>query len=1020
MLRKVFWPGTLAAVLAWATSEAKAADFNVNDQTSFFNALQTIAGTPNQNDTINITGSFTMTGVVPSIAKGAGFSLTINGNGFTIDGGNQFRPFFVHQGQVDINNLTIANARAKGGDGGGGGLGAGGGLFVDQFGQVSLLNVNFLNTSAVGGNGGALLFGGGGLGGNGGGSGAAGGGGGGGGLYGNGGSGIAPASGGGGGGGEIANGGNGGSGGAAGGGGGGGRFGNGGDGAANGGGGGGGGLTANGGNASGATGGAGGGLEGGNGGDNGTNDGFDGATFGGGGGGGSLGNGGNGGKYGGGGGGGGGGNGGNGGYFGGGGGGGNGGANGLNGGDFGGGGGAGVIAGGSGGFGGGGGGGGANGGNGGFGGGGGGGVNAGGTGGQFAGNGGTTGGGGGAALGGAIFVRQGGVLVIRGGTITGGSVTAGLGAGNGQNGQALASGIFLHNVNLVYDTPGTATMNDDIAGIGSAQVTVNGGKLLMNGTGTVPFVVNPNGTLGGTGTVGNTTVTGTIAPGNSIGTINVAGNFVQNGGVYEVELNAAGQSDLINVTGTATINGGTVNVLAAPGTYSVGQQYTILTAAGGVTGNYSGVTDNLALFNFLVFTDSNNVFLRLVTSFQDVAGTLNQREVARAFDSTGTTASGDLATVINAFQPLSAAQARSAFDQMSGEIHGSIASVTLEKESLFLRTVARRLRAPIDTTGAQMPVLAQNTSAPANNNSSIQQVAYRTQSPDDENLFLLYPAQQTSTEAWFTQYGLTADAQGDGNAQRIGYNIGGLAVGFDRWLGQNTIIGLVGGYSYFNVNTNILQDRANVSSYNLAVYGRQYLGNGWITGIGSYSYDDYNTRRQIAFGTINRTAHSQAFGHEGSTYWEAGYSFNLPRLSIQPIAGMQYIHVWRSDFAESGADSINLLVAPADVDSLRTLLGGRIIYPIQTQSGLQVVPEFRSFWMHEYLNDNRLVNAQFAGILNNPIATRGINLGEDFAMLGLGLSAQVTRRISFGVHYDAYLSNAQSAHAGIGQLMVQW
>ncbi|GIW82532.1 MAG: hypothetical protein KatS3mg105_4339 [Gemmatales bacterium] len=783
-----------------------------------------------------------------------------------------------------------------------------------------------------------------------------------------------------------------------------------------------GGLNVDGSPGVGANGGAGGGAEGGNGGDI-IGPGSNGNTFGGGGGGGYLARGGNGGQYGGG-----GGSGadlngpgGNGGYFGG--GGGTDEGTGGNGGDFGGGGGSDFRRGGNGGFGGGGGGGGAlsgDGGNGGFGGGGGAGAASSGTGGQFAGTGGTTGGGGGAALGGAIFVRQGGVLVIRGGTITGGSVTAGLGFGNGQNGQALASGIFLHNVNLVYDTPGTATVNDDIAGIGSAQVTVNGGKLLMNGTGSVPFVVNANGTLGGTGTVGNTTVTGTIAPGNAFGAINVAGNFVQNGGVYEVELNSAGQSDLINVTGTATINGGTVNVLAAPGTYSVGQQYTILTAAGGVTGNYSGVTDNLVLFNFLVFTDSNNVFLRLVTSFQDVAGTLNQREVARASDSTGATASGDLATVINAFQPLSAAQARSAFDQMSGEIHGSIASVTLEKESLFLRTVARRLRAPIDTTGAQMPVLAQNTAASANNNGSIQQVAYRTQSPDDENLFLLYPAQQTSTEAWIGRYGLRADAQGDGNAHGITYEIDGLVFGFERWFTNNLLVGLAVGYSNFVLNANAFTDRANVNSYNLAVYGRQYLGNGWITGIGSYSYDDYNTRRQIAFGTINRTAHSQAFGHEGSTFWEAGYSFNLPRVSIQPIAGMQYIHVWRSDFAESGADSINLLVAPADVDSLRSLLGGRIIYPIQTQSGLQVVPEFRGFWMHEYLNDNRLVNAQFAGILNNPIATRGINLGEDFAMLGLGLSAQVTRRISFGVHYDAYLSNAQSAHAGIGQLMVQW
>ena len=59
-----------------------------------------------------------------------------------------------------------------------------------------------------------------------------------------------------------------------------------------------------------------------------------------------------------------------------------------------------------------------------------------------------------------------------------------------------------------------------------------------------------------------------MAPGNSIGTLNVNGNFVQNAGsTYQVEVNAAGQSDRINVSGTATINGGTVQVLAQSGSY---------------------------------------------------------------------------------------------------------------------------------------------------------------------------------------------------------------------------------------------------------------------------------------------------------------------------------------------------------------------------------------------------------------------------------------------------------------------
>ena len=83
------------------------------------------------------------------------------------------------------------------------------------------------------------------------------------------------------------------------------------------------------------------------------------------------------------------------------------------------------------------------------------------------------------------------------------------------------------------------------------------------------LTVGPNGLVGGTGTLPATTINGgTLSPGNSIGTLTVQGNFVQNGGTYQVEVNPAGQNDRVNVTGTATINGGTVQVLAAPGSYA--------------------------------------------------------------------------------------------------------------------------------------------------------------------------------------------------------------------------------------------------------------------------------------------------------------------------------------------------------------------------------------------------------------------------------------------------------------------
>ena len=80
--------------------------------------------------------------------------------------------------------------------------------------------------------------------------------------------------------------------------------------------------------------------------------------------------------------------------------------------------------------------------------------------------------------------------------------------------------------------------------------SVLAGTLAVNGSVAGNVAVGAAGTLGGNGTIGgNVASSGILAPGNSIGTLTVSGNFAQLGGVYQVEANAQGQADRINVTG---------------------------------------------------------------------------------------------------------------------------------------------------------------------------------------------------------------------------------------------------------------------------------------------------------------------------------------------------------------------------------------------------------------------------------------------------------------------------------------
>ncbi|MGM4903914.1 autotransporter family protein [Tardiphaga sp. 866_E4_N2_1] len=90
--------------------------------------------------------------------------------------------------------------------------------------------------------------------------------------------------------------------------------------------------------------------------------------------------------------------------------------------------------------------------------------------------------------------------------------------------------------------------------------TVSGGTLSVNGSVCGAMTVLAGGTLQGTGTVCDTSNAGIVAPGNSIGTLTVAGNYTGNGGTLQIETALGGDSsptDRLVVTGNTA---GSTNV----------------------------------------------------------------------------------------------------------------------------------------------------------------------------------------------------------------------------------------------------------------------------------------------------------------------------------------------------------------------------------------------------------------------------------------------------------------------------
>lgn len=189
-----------------------------------------------------------------------------------------------------------------------------------------------------------------------------------------------------------------------------------------------------------------------------------------------------------------------------------------------------------------------------------------------------------------------GGLDIQGGSV---DVTGNTALGTGV--VTIASGASLN-----YFNSAAATFGNGLSGagtfnkLGAGQLTfannftlgalnAAAGRTRINVIATTNATVASGATLDGTGRiVGNLVNNGTVAPGNSIGTLTVQGNYTQNAGsVLEIEFDAGGNIDLLDVTGNAVLNGGTIRFVGIGG--AEGQGGTFLRTGGTVTGTFATV-----------------------------------------------------------------------------------------------------------------------------------------------------------------------------------------------------------------------------------------------------------------------------------------------------------------------------------------------------------------------------------------------------------------------------------------------
>ncbi|QJI29115.1 autotransporter domain-containing protein [Pseudomonas sp. ADAK18] len=538
----------------------------------------------------------------------------------------------------------------------------------------------------------------------------------------------------------------------------------------------------------------------------------------------------------------------------------------------------------------------------------------------------------------------------------------------------------IYQGSLIKSGAGTLVLTGDNTYRGAT--TVNGGLLAVNGSLTSAVTVNDSGTLGGSGRIASLTANsgGTVAPGNSVGTLQVAGDVnLAAGSTYAVELTPT-SSDRIVADGKAVLGGGTVTLALenSPTLLSqteaqslIGRQYNILQAAGGIQGQFGAVLPNYLFLGGTLNYAANAVQLdigRNGASFASVGATRNQRNVAAAAEQLG---AGN-PVYESVLRSDSVASAQQGFQQLSGEIYPAIGAVLINDSRHLRDAVGERLR--------HTPVTGESN-------------------------------------VWVKALG--AWGKTDSRSETAGYtsSIGGMLAGVDGALDEQTRIGLVAGYSDSSLSMGSgTHSSASIDSYHLGAYAGHELGNWRLSVGGAYSWHRGDVKRDLQYGEVSGKQKTKLDARSAQLFTEAAYRLNLQALALEPFANLAYVHLDSDSFHEKG-DAAALERGSDRRDAVLSTLGLRALKTFNLNNHQQLDVSGSLGWQHSLSAVESEEHLAF--VAGGPsFAVESSPLLRDAALVGVQASLALSKTTRVNLDYNGQLGGREK-NQGVG-LSLNW
>lgn len=553
---------------------------------------------------------------------------------------------------------------------------------------------------------------------------------------------------------------------------------------------------------------------------------------------------------------------------------------------------------------------------------------------------------------------------------------------------------------------GSWTLNGDVEAYNS--VVVSEGTLIVNGDLDNNYAdgvsVASGATFGGDMVVyGDVMVGGTIAPGNSIGTVHIDGAdyYQDDGATYEVEVGSFEESDLILVTGgdgggTAYLHDGALVNVTSVGYVADGDIFTILQA------------DTLDSFYNAAGLSYSSIVLdyEYVDDEDDTVKLAATRTPYEELVSSNAAGAGNALIDLADNGDLDAAAALGQVDNSGNtdDLEDGLGSLAPEMYPELVDFSSRELH-----TTALMGYMT-NMHVASNFKSQADVASNKmTAAGPALSRMAAFDDRESGISGWARLVGTSGSQDKDGDLQGYDFDTYGLSVGFDNKVSSNLLLGLGFGMASSDVDFDNYSQSTDVDGYFGSFYGSYATGNIYVDAALSYASNDYDSDRYVTLADAK--ASSSTDGTELGLYVGGGLTMvNTETMYFVPTASLSWATVDIDGFTENGATPFNLDVDDYDADSLVATLGFRW----GGKMGM-MEPELRLAWAHEFGDTDRDVTARFDGTTTT-FTIDGVEPDEDSALIGLGADFFVGENMTIYLDYDGEFRSDFDAHSLSGGL----